>query len=428
MLRLYNIALLPFRTAVVAWSRRPGRDPASRREWDERRGRGLHEIRPRGVWLHGASVGEARLVHAVATALRQRRPELPLAASCTTPAGRRSLPRPPEVDEAFFGPLDFAGWPARVLDAVRPSAVVLVETELWPNLLAEAATAGVPVVVVNGRLSASRMRRYRSISALLRPSLAGLFAVGARSAADGERFGKLGVPADRVEVTGDLKYDLPPPSVPEAEVRRRLGLPAGRPVVVAGSTGPGEEALILDAFAAARGCHPDLLLVLAPRHLQRVDEVVREVSRRGLAFARASEAEAPPPGVAVRVLDTMGDLAAAYGVATVAFVGGSLVPVGGHNLLEPASAGVPVLFGPHVDSVAETAAALEFAGAARRVGDARELADAVVSLVADESRRREMSRSAEAVIRAHRGALDRSVRMILRAVDATRPASHLGTA
>jgi 3-deoxy-D-manno-octulosonic-acid transferase len=275
--------------------------------------------------------------------------------SAVTPAGRTSLPRPPEVDDAFFAPL-----------------------------------------------------------------VARLAGVGARSAADAERFRELGVPAERIELTGDVKYDLAPPATPVEETRRRLGLPDGRPVLVAGSTGPGEEPAVLDAWTVARATHPDLVLVLAPRHLERADDVAREISRRGLEFVRASEARPETRADAVLLLDTLGELAAAYRLATIAFVGGSLVPVGGHNLLEPASVGVPVLFGPHVDSVADAAARLERARGARRVRDVAELAREIVSLLEDEPARREMARSARGVVDAERGALARSVALILRAVDTGR--------
>jgi 3-deoxy-D-manno-octulosonic-acid transferase len=356
-------------------------------------------------------------VRALAGRLRERRPGLPLAASAVTPAGRRSLPSPPEVDAAFFGPLDFAGWPSRALAALRPAAVVLVETELWPNLLSETTARGVALVIANGRLSGSRMRRYRAVRGLLRPSLARVAAVGARSAADAARFVELGAGAERVEVTGDLKYDLDPPAADERETRRELGIPDDVPVWVAGSTGPREEGAVLDAWSAARAASPGLVLVLAPRHLERRAEVERAIRERGHAFRRASEGGALEPGCAVLLLDTIGQLAGAYRTAAVAFVGGSLVPVGGHNLLEPASLGVPVLFGPHVENVAETADALTRAGGARCVGDAGELGREVAALLADPSRRAAMGRSAESAVRAHRGSLDRTVGTILRAVD-----------
>ncbi|HKQ63273.1 MAG TPA: glycosyltransferase N-terminal domain-containing protein, partial [Candidatus Polarisedimenticolaceae bacterium] len=266
MLPLYNAALWPFRLALPAWAWWRRRDPGGRTEWDERLVRRFPQLGPGAAWIHGASAGEARLVSALADAVARHRPALPLLVSATTPAGRRMLPAPPAVAAACFLPLDLPGLPARFLDAVRPAALALVETELWPNLLAAARARRLPVVVLNARLSPRRMRRYRGLSGLYRPALAGLARVGAQSAEDAARFIQLGTPAERVEITGNVKYDLPRPDVDPVELRRRFGLAAGRPVFVAGSTAPGEEEQVLEAFAAARRAAPELFLVLAPRH------------------------------------------------------------------------------------------------------------------------------------------------------------------
>jgi 3-deoxy-D-manno-octulosonic-acid transferase len=218
-------------------------------------------------------------------------------------------------------------------------------------------------------------------------------------------------------VTGNVKYDLPPPMTAAGELRERLGLPIGRPVVVAGSTAQGEESLVLDAFEAARRRHPDLLLVLAPRHLARVEEVRSLADSRGLRTRPYSATGPLPADLDVLLVDTLGDLAALYQLARVAFVGGSLVPVGGHNLLEPAAVGVPVLFGPHLDNVLELAQVLERSGAGRRVPDAAGLARELGRLLADEALRAEMSRSSSGVLEANRGALERSVSLLLSVVD-----------
>ncbi len=417
MLRLYNTVLLPLRAGVALWvACRPG-NARKRREWAERQALELPSIPPHGIWIHGASVGEARIVHSVAESLRSRRPALSLAVSAYTPTGREQLPPAPLTDAAFFVPLDFPGLTTRLLHAVRPTALTLVETELWPNLLHETHVGGVPVVVLNGRLSASRMARYRWLSRLFRPLVERIAVVGAQTEADAARFRELGVPRKAVTVTGNVKFDLPRPTMDAETLRQCLDLSARRPVVVAGSTAPGEESLVLDAFQAARRVHRELLLVLAPRHVSRVEEVEALLLSRGLRTRRYSAARRSLADIDVLVVDTLGDLAALYQLGWVAFVGGSLVTVGGHNLLEPAAVGVPVLFGPHIDNVGELAEVLERAGAGLRVHDALGLGCELGRLLADEAQRTEMSRRAVQVLDANRGALDRSVSLLLSVVD-----------
>jgi 3-deoxy-D-manno-octulosonic-acid transferase len=364
------------------------------------------------VWIHGASLGEARIVSALARALRGRRPELPLAVSAVSPTGRAQLPGAPDVDAAFFLPLDFAGLPTRILRAVAPGVLTLVETELWPNLLREAQARRVPVVLVNARLSAARMRWYRRLSGLYAPILRGVARVGARTAPDAERLAELGVPAKALSVTGNVKYDLPPPTGDRLSSRRELGVAADRPLWIAGSTRPGEERLILDAWLARRAETPDLLLVLAPRHAERFDEVERLVREAGIDPLRLSRG-AGTRSADLLLIDRLGALGRAYLAADVAFVGGTLVDLGGHNLLEPAAAAVPVLFGPYTSNVQEEATELLAAGAAIRVRDAQELGRAVVGLVRDRERARAMGELGRRVVVAHRGALDRTIDLVL---------------
>jgi 3-deoxy-D-manno-octulosonic-acid transferase len=413
MLRAYNAALFPLRAVVPALALWKGRDARSRERWEERRARTLPRARPGGLWIHGASVGEARILRSLVDALRAAEPGLPLAASAVTQTGRAGLPVPPAVDASFFLPLDFAGYPSRILDALRPRALVLVETELWPNLLHEAALHRVEVAVVNARLSPERMARYRRLRGLFGPLLRGIARIGAQSVDEAARFVEIGAPSERVEVTGNVKYDLPVPKVPETELRRRFGLPEGRPVFVAGSTGRGEDGAVLDAFLAARTGSPDLWLVIAPRHPERRDEVEREAQARGLRLHRlSSERNREASGADGLLVDRVGELAALYALATVAFVGGSLVPIGGHNLLEPAAAKVPVLFGPHVDHVANDASALLRAGGAAQVRSSAGLAEALSALLADGARRRAMGEKAADLVRSSRGALQRTVALI----------------
>jgi len=416
MVGVYNAALAPLRLVAAAWAFRHARGPRAE-EWGERMARRLPALgRPGGVWIHGASVGEARIVRALARGLRERRPDLPLSVSAVSPTGRQQLPRAPDVDAAFFLPLDFAGFPTRILRAVAPGVLTLVETELWPNLLREAARLAIPVVLVNARLSASRMRWYRRLSALYAPLLRGVSRVGARSTEDAERFRELGVPPQATCVTGNIKYDLPAPAGTRALARRELAIAEERSVLVAGSTRPGEEQVLIESWRRLSAVRPGLLLVLAPRHPARFDEVERLIASAGLQPTRWSRRATPGDGRAdALLLDELGVLERAYLAADVAFVGGTLVPVGGHNLLEPAAAGVPVLFGPHTSNVEDTATELLGAGAALRVRSAEEIASAVATLVREPARARAMGDAARRVVEANRGALDRTIEIVLAA-------------
>jgi 3-deoxy-D-manno-octulosonic-acid transferase len=417
---LYNAALLPARAASVVFGAWPRGTPEAELERDQRLARRLPPV-PRGaIWIHGASVGEARLIGALAREIRGRRPELPLAASAVTPTGRAQLPSPPVVDAAFFLPLDFSAVQRRAFDAIEPSMLVLMETELWPNLLAEAERRRIPVVIVNGRLAPERLARYRLFSGLYGPLLRGITAVGAAGRDEADRFVSIGVEQRSIDVTGNLKFDLPAPSESAAELREQCGLDAHRQAVVAGSTGEGEDGLVLDAFAAARRDVPSLMLLLAPRHPDRFDAAADEAARRGFVVWRATRGAAPPD-TDVLLIDTIGRLAALYAIAGSAFVGGSLVPVGGHNLLEPVAAGVPVLYGPHTDHVAELAAELDRSGAGVRVEDAAALGRAFSEFALRPAERERRIARGRAFLEANRGAVRRAADLVLTISDRRRP-------
>lgn len=419
MRTLYNTALLPLRAAAAVYGVWPRRTPEAALERDQRLGRRLPGAATGAFWIHGASVGEARLVGVLARELCLRRPGASIVASAVTPTGRAQLPQPPAVDATFFHPLDFPGVQRRAFDTLAPAAVVLVETELWPNMIATAESRRIPVIIVSARLAPERLTRYRRLDGLYRPLARGLAAVGAGSAEEARRFAALGVPEERVRVTGSLKFEVPAPAVGAAELRARYGVPEGRAVVAAGSTGEGEDRLVLDAFEAVRREHPGLLLILAPRHPDRFASAAVEAEGRGLAIARVSE-NGSAADVDVLLVDTIGQLAALYGMAHVAFVGGTLVPVGGHNLLEPIAAGASVLFGPHTGHVDEIARALVEAHAGERVGDAPALAAAWSRLLDDAGARERMAAAGRVLLAANRGALERSVDLILEATQVTR--------
>jgi 3-deoxy-D-manno-octulosonic-acid transferase len=417
MRRIYNTLLLPLRTLAFAWGglQLPG---PRRAEWGERLARRLPAPSRRGgVWLHAASVGEARIAGELARGLGRRRPGLARHVSAYTRTGRRELPLPPAVDSAFFAPLDFAGLPGRVLQALAPSLLVLVETELWPNLLHEARRASVGAVVINGRLSPQRMKTYRRLAALYRPALRALDAVGAQSAADAARFRELGVDARLIRVTGNVKYDLPSAAADPAAVRVEHGLPKDALLFVAGSTARGEDAAVLQAFASARAAFPGLVLVLAPRHPERSEEVERLAREADFCVRRLSSRSADAAAADVVLVDSIGPLRRLYAAASVSFVGGSLVPAGGHNVMEPLAAGSPVLYGPHTESVAEPAAELERRGGALRVRDAAQLGETLAALLADPERASAVTARGREVLLENRGALERTLDLLLERLD-----------
>jgi 3-deoxy-D-manno-octulosonic-acid transferase len=418
MLRLYNSLLLPLRPLAALWFLRHRGSPERGVEAEERMARRLPVVRPGGVWIHGSSVGEARIVNALAGALHHREPQLSLYLSAYTRTGRAQLPDGPPADASFYLPLDFRGHPGRLLASLRPALLAIVETELWPNLLHEAQSGATTTAVINARLAPERMVRYRRLARLYRPLVARLSRVGAQSDDDAARFLELGLPRAAVRVTGNVKYDLPVPSVDAASLAREVGLAPGRPVLVAGSTGEGEDEQVLDAFGELCAAHPSLFLILAPRHPERADDVERLARERGFRLRRLSRGSHPSGEVDLLLVDLLGRLGALYALGSIAFVGGSLVPIGGHNVLEPAALGVPVLFGPHTHHFSEPADALLQAGGARRVRDAAELAREASALLDDETSRSRAARAARTVVDRNRGAMSRSVELLFELLDA----------
>jgi 3-deoxy-D-manno-octulosonic-acid transferase len=339
------------------------------------------------AWLHAVSVGEAIAAAPLVEGLRRLYPELPLVVTTVTATGARV------VAERFEGiathryfPLDFPAAVRRTVRTIDPAFFICMETELWPNVLRELGRRGVPTMIANGRLSDRSFRRYRLLRPVMGRVLADIRVFGMRSDEDARRVIALGAAPERVVVTGNLKNEAvaDPPGAADLW-RRLLGLRPGQRVWIAGSTHKGEEDAVLAAHAAGQSVHPDLVLVLAPRHPERVDEVLDLVIARGWRAVRrstlpAAARSARPP---VIVLDTVGELAQIYTIADAVFVGGSLVPRGGHNVLEPALRRKPVLVGPHTDNFREAAALLVDVGAAVVVTDAASLSAELKVLLSD---------------------------------------------
>jgi 3-deoxy-D-manno-octulosonic-acid transferase len=322
------------------------------------------------LWLHAASVGETFAASPLVEEVRRRCPSLPIVVSTTTSTGRRVAAAELKADVATLLPIDAWRIVDRVFLRLRPRALIVVETEIWPGLLRAARRAAAPSALVSGRLSARSLARYRLARGLFGAALQGVGAFAMQSEDDAERIIALGAPADRVRVTGSLKAARRPPSAAGPP----LGGLAGRRVVVAASTQEGEEEFALTACAPLWQAFPDLLLVLAPRRPERFNAVERLLAGREVPHARRSAVNGAL-GAATRVLllDTIGELAAFYPLARAAFVGGTVAPLGGHNVLEPATFGTAVAFGPHVENVREAATALTERGAGEPVREPRDL-------------------------------------------------------
>ncbi len=374
------------------------------------------------IWVHAVSVGEVLAARPLVDELRTRYPGFRLFVSTTTVAGQQLARRQlPQADAVFYFPLDFAWVVRRVMDRVKPRLLVLLEGEIWPNVLREGARRGVRTAIVNGRVSARSYPRYRLLAPLMRRVLAGVDAFCMQSDEGARRITRMGADPARVTVTGSLKFDavhVPAPSAhgrPRERVLRFFRLAASRPVVVAGSTMPGEERPVLQAFRRIKAGQPQALLILAPRHTDRFTEVMHIARGEGFATARRTElAIDAEPRADVVVLDTIGELPQVYQLATVAFVGGSLVPTGGHNILEPAVYGRPVVFGPSMTNFAEIAEMFLASGAAVQVHSEHELEETLISLMSDSARRAGIGAAARALVDANRGATERTLDVLVR--------------
>ena len=366
-----------------------------------------------GIWVHAVSVGEVGVARTLLAELGRRAPERRLGLSVTTAAGSEMAERArPEGVELFAFPFDFAGPVERALSGVRPGLVLLAETELWPLFLERAARRGIPVALVNGRLSERSFPRYRLVRGAFSRVLQGIAVFAMQSEEDARRLVSLGAPPDRVRVTGNMKYDLPsaPPFSDGARLARAA---AGRPILVAASTAEGEEELVLDAWATLPA-EERPLLAIAPRRPERFDAVGELARSRGLDVVRRSR-PAEPDGArsSVYLLDSIGELASLYREASLAFVGGSLARVGGHNPIEAWAAGVPVLVGPHTENFREIVSDGERLGILERVENASELTSAIRSALADRAGLAARSESARRAVESARGAVARTADLVL---------------
>lgn len=372
----------------------------------------------RVVWVHAVSVGE---VMAAAQLIRELRAALPgwvVAVSTTTATGQRLAKERLPESPVFYLPLDFASVVRRYLRVLRPSMLILMESELWPNLLDQSAKRGMPVAVVNARISDRSFPRYMRLRRLWRPLLAKISLFLAQSEESADRLLRIGAPAERVRVMGNLKYDVRAAGASSLVDLLRRKLPGDGPVVVCGSTLEGEEKVLLEAWPAVLAAEPRAVMVLAPRHPDRFAAVAGLVGASGFPMLRASvfgERPVAIPAGSIFLLDTIGDLAAVYSLGTVAFVGGSLVARGGHNPLEPAQFGVPVVMGPSFENFREIVDAM-LVHDAIRVASTTALAGTLVAMLREEDDARALGERGRGVFEAQAGATARSVQALLQLI------------
>jgi 3-deoxy-D-manno-octulosonic-acid transferase len=385
----------------------------------ERLGFGRALLAP-SIWLHAVSLGEMSAAAPLARALRLRFPDMALVVTTATPAGRARAAAlfEGEADIRFL-PYDTPGAVRRFLVRTRPRAAIIMETELWPNLLRECERSGIPVLLANTRLSLRSVSRYRRFGGLFAGVFSKNLVVAAQSAEDAERFKSIGAAAEQTLVVGNVKFDVGVDAgIVQAGRALRVALAGARPVWIAGSTHAGEEEQLLDAHSSLLASTPNAVLLLVPRHKDRFAAVAELLARRGVKFARrsrmASGEEAPrlPDDTPVLLVDTVGELATLYAAADAAFVGGSLAAVGGHNLLEPAALGLPVLTGPSYFNGKEIAQLLLARGAALEVESAQDLAATLQRLLAAPLLREQIGTIGKEIISANRGSVARLLALI----------------
>jgi len=413
MRRLYTLLIylaVPFAFAAVLW--RGLRDRGYWQAPGERFGWG--RVNANGsIWLHAVSLGEVSAAAPLVRALRVRYPQHSMVLTSATPTGRsRARALFGDTIDVRFLPYDTPGAVARFLDRIRPRLGIIMETELWPNLFSDCERRGVPLLLASARLSAKSVARYRRFGSLARGIFSATTLIAAQTREDAERFIAIGARTAATRVVGNIKFDLEIGARASSEGRELRGSLAGaRPIWIAGSTHAGEEEQVLAAHEELLKLQPAALLLLVPRHPGRFESVAELLARRGLRFTRRSAGVAPREAQ-VMLVDTVGELAALYASADAAFVGGSLVPIGGHNLLEPAALGLPVLTGPHTSNGRDIAALMLEQGAALQVAESQELAAALARLLADPAERQRMGAIGRRIVESNRGSVARLLALI----------------
>jgi len=407
---LYSLMLyllLPW--ALLHLVLRARKQPAYLQHVGERFGVFSHAVPTSVIWIHAVSVGETRAAEPLIKTLQAQHPEHRILLSHGTPTGRQTGVDlyGDSVDRCYL-PYDFGWASSDFLRRFDPVVGIFMETEIWPNLIESSKRSAVPVYLVNARMSEKSARGYRRMGRLTRRTLSQLAGIGAQTDRDAQRLGELG--AKNVSVTGNIKFDRVAPAEMLALGAVLRNLFGARPVFLAASTREGEETMILDALAKA--ATPELLTIIVPRHPQRFDEVASLIRQRGHQFQLRSENRPIETQTRIVLGDSMGEMFAYYAACDIAFIGGSLLPLGGQNLLEACAVGVPVIVGPHTFNFEEATRGAIEAGAAKRVSDVAELGRSIDSLLRDPELRRAMSQAGKRFTDAHRGATQRTLELL----------------
>jgi len=365
------------------------------------------------IWAHAASVGEVIAMGNLIRVLRKECPNDNYVISTLTSTGQATARRiVPDARAFIYFPLDFSWVVGRVLDTIKPKLLIITETELWPNFIREAKKRMIPIIVANGRISTNSFRRYKMVKFLMKRVLENIDAFLMQSHVDAARIIALGANPSTVTVTGNLKFDVGTNILFDSV---DANLQNNKLIFVAGSTHRGEERIILDVYGEVRKSYPHLVLILAPRHVQRVGEVEKLLNSKSLEFTRRSELSSPFQADNLKqivLLDTVGELNRFYALAKVVFVGGSLIPVGGHNILEPASLGKGVLFGPYMDNFKEIAQSFVLRGAGRVVSNRKDLLDSILQLLSNPEELERMGKTALEIVKANKGSAEKSARLV----------------
>jgi 3-deoxy-D-manno-octulosonic-acid transferase len=382
----------------------------------------LAAVEPGGVWVHAVSVGETMAVRPLLQALKGAMPGRQILLSTVTETGQELAARFSEIDHRLYLPFDSSLVVRRVLSRIRPACIVIMETELWPNFIRVAREMRIPVILANGRISDRSFGRYLRLKWLFSRILADFFALCMQSEEDARRIAAMGASPDKVHAVGNLKYDIPARMIEQSmrnELRDKYGLPRDTVVVTAASTHQGEEDVVADISMGLNADGVHHLLVIAPRHPERADAVGELLRKKGITYCRRSARTGAEPVLGpgkVLLVDTIGELMGLYGASDAVFVGGSLVPTGGHNILEPLSCGVPTMFGPHMHNFREISALVLAAGAGIQVSGADDLGAKLRVLLVDPDLCRELGEKGLAFVRNAGGAVERHIRIIERAV------------
>lgn len=411
---LYSVVLyilLPITVYHLVW--RGFRVREYFRRWDERYASYPQPTGQPRVWLHAVSVGEVNAAAPLVNALRQQRPDIRWVITTITPTGSERVRAlwGDALDHVYL-PYDVPGSVNRFLGHFQPSLALILETELWPNMLFGCRDRRIPVYILNARLSARSLRGYRVLAALIRRALRTVTCVAAQSQDDAERFVQLGAAREQVQALGNLKFDIATPDVQGFVAQFHACVPEGRPVWIAASTHDGEEQAVIDLHRRLRQQHPNLLLLWAPRHPERFPKVEALAREQGWNVTTRRAKQWPEAGTDVFVIDTLGELMPFYACAQVAFVGGSLQPIGGHNLLEPAAMGTAAVTGPHLHNFAEISRRMREAGALLIGEDVQAVGDLLQHLLGDAPAREDMARAGCTLVSNGRGALQRTLALV----------------